>query len=536
MANVFKSGINRLMWVQTSPTITAHAIATSMAYDLRNDASQNPYVYNFISNTSLARFNTTTKAWQALTSPALAGTFGTGATSAFVPSFGAVGTIAAGATTTRFTLSTALPTAVALNGLATRSGVGTLGYKIRIIDSTAGKTEERYITSNTAGTTPTITVNSGFSFTPSTGARYELLAGRLFMLGASTLASGIFKSLEVATSTVATRSNTNLPATVSADSAFLVLDELYVPFDCAPGEGMVKGTALYDTGLNALVATATSSTTLTGQATGGDSVVVANEYRNFQIRIVQDVGNPAAVGQRRIIASHTAGASPAYTLGTAWTSTPSVGARYVIEQPNLLVLRSSATTTTYTYNYTDATINNGTNNIVADAWSTTYFSAGPANNAGGNMWMPSFGIQPNAARNERHSFNYFFRGGSVTTLDLFDIAGSITGTWTGAITYDGAAVVVGTGSTGTYSPFGLQGRYFYMNIYSATANAPQIYRFDVKNRNLAPYFKLSFVQTGGATSGSRMAAYVGIDGTAKYDMILLQAHLSSITQELIALV
>lgn len=38
----------------------------------------------------------------------------------------------------------------------------------------------------------------------------------------------------------------------------------------------------------------------------GDSLILANEYRNFQIRIVQDLTNPTAVGQRRIIASHTA--------------------------------------------------------------------------------------------------------------------------------------------------------------------------------------------------------------------------------------
>ena len=80
---------------------------------------------------------------------------------------------------------------------------------------------------------------------------------------------------------------------------------------------------------------------------------------------MQDTTTPAAVGQRRIIASHTAGASPVYTLGTAWTTQPSSSAKYVIELPNLILVRSSATTSVYTYNYTDATINNGTNSITA---------------------------------------------------------------------------------------------------------------------------------------------------------------------------
>ena len=56
----------------------------------------------------------------------------------FVPSFAAVGTIAAGATTTTFTLSTALGTAVGTNMLANRGGSGDYGFKIRIIDTTAG--------------------------------------------------------------------------------------------------------------------------------------------------------------------------------------------------------------------------------------------------------------------------------------------------------------------------------------------------------------------------------------------------------------
>ena len=354
------------------------------------------------------------------------------------------------------------------------------------------------------------------------------------MLGAGTLAAGAFRSFEPASSTLANRSITNLPATVGTDSAILVMDEMYVPFDHNPGEGMVKGATTYDTGLVALLATAAAASTITGQATGGDAVVLANEYRNFQVRIVADPTTPGSVGQRRIIASHTAGPSAVYTLGTAWTTQPSASARFVIEQPNLLVLRTTGNTTTYTYNYTDATVNNGTNSIAADAWSTTYFGAGPANNAVGNLWAPSFGIQPDPARNARHSFNYFFRGGAVT-LDLLDIAGSITGTWTGAITYDGNVNAFGTGTTGCYSPFGQEGRFTYVNVYVASA-VNQIYRFDAKNRVFSPYVPTDFIQAGTAAQGGRMAAYAAIDGTDTYDVVLLQSHLSTISQELIALV
>lgn len=537
MANTFKKVIDRLVWAQVAPSPTASAAATCMASDLRSDVSRNPFVYLLSSATVLNRFNIITKAWGPVTSPALAGTYAVGAAMAFAPSLAVVGTIAAGATTTSVILSTALPTAVGVNMLANRGGSGDYGYKLRIIDTVAGKTEERFIIGNTGGTTPTINVISAFTFTPSSGARYEILSGRVFMLSAGTTAANIWRSFEVGTNTLSSGlSTTNLPATIATDSDIIVLDEQYVPYDNNPGDGMIKGAFNYDSGLSAryaLAATATGASSLTGQATLGDSVVAANEYRNFQIRIVQDLTTPTSVGQRRVIASHTAGPSPVYTLGTAWTVTPSATAKYVIELPNLMLVRSSATTTVYTYNYSDSTINNGTNTIATNSWSTTYFGAAPAANATSGFWAPSWGIQPDVARNARQSFCYFFRGGA-TTVDLLDIAGSITGTWTSSIVYDGAATV-GTGSCGTYSPFDNEGRMFYINLYTASA-VNQMFRFDVQNRVLSPFTPTDFLQSGTAAAQKRMASYVALDGTDTYDVVLLLSHLSTVTQEMVVLI
>jgi hypothetical protein len=199
-------------------------------------------------------------------------------------------------------------------------------------------------------------------------------------------------------------------------------------------------------------------------------------------------------------------------------------------------VRSTAVTTVYTYNYGDATVNNGTNSIAAGAWSTTYFGAAPAANGAGGMWMPSFGIQPDANRNARHSFNYFFRGGAAVTLDVLDIAASITGTWSGAIVYEGSgAATIGTGTCGTYAPFENEGRMFYTNPYVAS-QVSQIFRFDVQNRVLSPYAPTDFLQTGTAALGKRMAAYAALDGTDTYDVVLLQSHLSTVAQELVVLV
>jgi hypothetical protein len=539
MANTFKKVIDRLMWAQVAPSPNASAAATSISSDLRSGISRNPFVYNLVSATVLNRFNIVSKGWNFIQSPALAGTLGVsaGSTSAFAPSLGLVGTIAAGATTSSVTLTTALPTAVGVNMLANRGGSGEYGFKIRIIGFASGKTEERYITGNSGGTNPTIQVLSPFTFTPALNDRYEIIAGRVFMLSAGSMVANAWRSFEVASNTLSTGlSIVNLPATVGTDSSLMVLDEQYTPYNCAPGEGMIKGTFTYDTGLEsrvALSATAAGASTLTGQATGGDAVVAANEFRNFQIRIVQDTVNPTAVGQRRIVASHTGGPSPVYTMGTAWTVTPSTSAKYVIELPNLMLLRSTATTTVYTYNYSDATVNNGTNNIATNSWSTTYFGVAPAANAVGGMWAPSWGIRPDAGRNARQSFCYFFRGGA-TTLDVLDIAGSITGTWTGNVVYDGA-VALTVGTCGAYSPFENEGRMFYMNIYVASA-INQMFRFDVQNRVLSPFTPTDFLQSGTAALGGRMAAYAAIDGTDTYDVVLLQSHLSTVAQEMVVLV
>jgi hypothetical protein len=345
----------------------------------------------------------------------------------------------------------------------------------------------------------------------------------------------------VATNTYADRSNTNLPASITTDSAATVLDEQYVPHNNRPGEGMVKGSFTYDTGLNSLTATASAASTLTGQATGGDAVIAANEYRNFQIRIVADSTTPASVGQRRVILHHTAGASPVYTLGAAWTTQPSATAKYVIELPNLVLLRTTANTSTYVYNYADASYT-GNVTIAANAWSATWIAAAPGNHGAGNVWAPSWGIQPDTPRNARHAFCFNFRGGSTITLDLLDLSGG-TGSptagapplWTGAVVYDGGSDNIATGSTAAYSPFGNEGRYTYMNIYVAS-QLSQMYRFDAANRVLSPHVATDFIQSGTATVGARMAAFAAIDGNDLYDVVLLQSNLSQLTQELIPLV
>ena len=533
MANIFKKAIDRMVWVSSTPAPIAHAAPFCLVSDLRSDVSRNPFVYQIASATVLNRYNIVTKGWNFVGSPGMAA-FAAGAAAVFAPSFAAQGTIAAGATTTSIPLTTSLPSIVGVNMLANRGGSGDYGFKIRVIGFTAGKTEERFIVGNTGGSTPTLLLDNPLTFTPTSSDRYELLSGRLMMLSSGAPTTGSWRSFEVGTNISNNLTTTNLP-TIGTDSSLVCLDEQYTPYDCKPGEGFIKGTFQYDNNVStrmALSATAAAAGTITGQASAGDAAVVANEYRNFQIRIVHDATTPASVGQRRIIASHTAGPSAVYTLGTNWTTTPSSSAKFVIEYPNLIILRTAATTQ-YVYNYTDATINNGTNNIAANAWSTTYFAAAANAGASGMMWMPSYGIRPDSAKNSRHSFLYCWRGTSAN-LDLFDISNTITGAWTNAIVIDGG-ITTTAAMSGCYAPFQNEGRMFYLNPYTAS-QVSQIFRFDVQNRVLSPFVPTDEVQSGTAAIGNRIACYVALDGTDTYDVVLLQSHLATRTQELIPLV
>jgi hypothetical protein len=538
MANLFKKVIDRQMWVQVAPAPNIHAAGQGISSDLRNDISRNPFIYQFASATVLNRFNIITKAWHFFGSPAVSA-FAAGAGAVFAPTHALSGNIGAGCTTTSIVTTTSI-TAVGVNMLANRGGSGDYGFKIRIIGNSeggSGKVEERWITGNTGGTTPTLLLNEALTFTPASGDTYEILSGRLFMLGSGALAAASWRSLEVATNVLTSLTNTNLPATVGTDFSSVALDEQYVPYNHLPGEGFVRGAGQYDgTSKYCLTATNSAAGTLTGQASGGDATVLQNEYRNFQIRIVADTSIPTAVNQRRIIASHTAGASPVYTLGSNWAVTPSTTAKYVIEYPNQILLWSSATAVTYTYNYGPATLNNGTNSITTGAWHVTYFGNRGGNMGAGCTTFASFGIQPDAAKNSRHSFIFSFRGGAFSTIDMLDIAGGTTGAWSNAIVYDGA-VVLTTGTCGKYCPYDNEGKFGYMNIYVVSAatgaGISQIFRFDVKNRVLSPFTPTDWLQVGAAAVGDRIATYVAIDGTDKYSVVLLMAHLSNITQEII---
>ena len=574
----FKPFIDKPLWMPEVSTPNAQAAGGSLAFGLRNNATGMRNIYQLVSNTVLNVYNPILTDWLPLPSPALAGTFGAGATAIFDPSQGARSKLLAGSTNITLNLdgfgngapaaatwtratTTATVTTTANHNFQTGQiltvtvssdtsaivlgnvtitvtaanqftftclnaggvsgtltigislGVGVLGnrgdgngFVIRVIDNGAGGTgltAEMSINTNTAGATPVVTLNNPLPFTPVAGSSFEVLSGRVFLLGAGVAATGIFKYFDIASTTFSGNlAFANLPATIATDSCGVAFSELYVSNDRVPSSGQVSGGATYDTNnvINCIQATASTATSVTGS---GMPALFADEYRNFQVRIVEDTINPTAVGQRRLITTHTSGSSAVFTV-SAFAITPSSSAKFVIENfDDYIVLSTSATASVYTYS------------ISANAWSTTTFGASTAVVGAGTCLALNFGITRDATGNSRQSFVYRIHGGATNTISVLDIAASTNGTWSNAITYANQNQTFTTGTCAVLDPVLAGGRYLYINV-----NATQrTVRFDLLDRVLDPCYYLRYPQ-GAAVAGSRMAISYYIDGSTKIGALL----------------
>lgn len=497
----FKQYLDLPTWRPEAVPFAAPGAGSSFAWDHRNNDNGSPYQYFLRSATNFEAHDPITGEWMALASPALAGTFGAGAAAVFHPSQGPRGQLAAGNTISRVVLSTALPAPVGINQLANR-GDGR-GFRIRVIDNVvggSGKIEERSVVGNTLGTTPTIMLDTPLSFTPGINTTYEIRAGRVYMLSAGALAAGIWKFYDIATNSFsANLATVNLPANIATDSNAVALSESHVPHDRAPGEGFVPGAGTYDGGKKCIVATATGATSITGAGMFAD--LAADEYRNFQVRVVEDSVNPTACNQRRRISTHTAGAAAVFTVA-AWAVMPSATAKFVIENDDdKIMLRSSAGAAVYNYN------------INANTWDTTTWAA-PVAHGTGVVFEQGFGYTRDTGVNARHSHVYCIRGGNSAAIDVLDIAGAATGAWANDIGYGKKAQLFTTGTSGAYDPGSLGGRLLHLNINGTQRFA----RFDMKNRVLdaGSYLRIT---AGVAQAGQRMANGLFIDGDTKLNIV-----------------
>ena len=491
-----KDQITPVTWNPLSPLKNQSGTALAMGAggcvvsDFRCGTNREDKLWILQATTGLYRYDLKNQGANILTSPALPA-LAAGSCSVFAPSHGPRGTIAAGATTTSVTLSTALPLAVGINQL--------VGETIRIVTNQAGqgRTEERTIVANTSGTTPVITVNAAFAAAPATSSIYEIHSGRLYMLASGALAASSFRYYDLATEAVADRSNTNLAGTIGTDSTAICLDELHVPIN-ANGANQNGASGLGYFGQ--LTATGIAATTLTGQAAGGDASVLANEYRNFQIRIVEDLTNPTAVGQRRRITSHTAGTSPVYTVPT-WSVTPSSTAKYVIENNNDIILWTTANTTTYRYEW------------VGNAWDTSTYAVRPSASGAGVQAYHLYNNTIDAAKVARYSQILSWRGAATADLDIFDISGATTGSWSGNVAYGnkGALNTVSTGGCGIYNPIDNE----ILFIATTTASVPPMMLKLSASPLKIEGFREPQALEGSAVVGARLGFGLFIDGSTK---------------------
>lgn len=376
-----------------SATAAAHFIASSRCYRQQQLLVQ--------SNTVAYLYNPSEDGWVQVPSPALAGTFGAGATGV-----GAAWTTGAASAVASLTATAGTTSSITTNQTLARD---LRGYSVQILAGpNAGETKT--IASNTVGANAVITFTaaSGSAFSASTV--YRIIAPRFYVLGAGTLAAGSFKAFDFATNTWVPLSITGLPATIGTDAKLVStpswLDNGYKQF--------ATGTA-----------TAGAASTLTN----GAKTWSVNQWANYQIRIVSGTG----AGQIRTIASNTA---TVITVSAAWATNPDNTSVYSIEgNDDFLYLIGNGAVAMYRYS------------ISTNTWTTL----APAPARGGapgagcsGHWVHSAPeadwTNESAIQNGR--FIYSFRGGAGALLDRYDIAANA---WS-AVTY---APTTETFTTGT---------------------------------------------------------------------------------------
>lgn len=424
------------------------------------------------SNTEAYIYNPSEDAWVQLASPALAGTFGAGAT----------GT--AGAWSTGSTIAAASLTATA----GTTSTITTnqplardlRGYKIHILAGpNAGAVLD--IVSNTVGANAVITVPAQASaFSASTV--YRLLTPRFYVLGAGTLAAGSFKVYDYATNTWTTLTQTGLPATIGTDGKLIATPSMT--------DGVFRQFA---TG----TATAGGASTLDNSA----KAWTANQWTNFQIRITAGTG----AGQIRTISANT---GTQITVSAAWTTQPDATSQYAIEgNDNFLYFMGNNAVTLYRYD------------IAANTWTTltpgVARAAAPVAGMSGH-WIHSveeadWSVE-NAILNGRRL--YSFRGnGSV--VDYYDIPSNA---WVNGITYSPSQESFGAGTK-----YALHGGRLYLQL-NATG---RWFCLDIARSELFPWSVMLYPQ-GAAAVGDTAFDVIYEDGATDIFYVYMLLNTSNI--------
>ena len=411
------------------------------------------------SSTDATMYNPSEDAWVILPSPALAGTFGAGAS----------GTAGAWSTGSTVGVASLTATAGTTSTFTTNQNFqrDLRGYKVHIL---AGPNNGAVldIVSNTTGASSIITVATQASaFSAST--IYRLLTPRFYVVSAGTLAAGSFRVYDYATNTWTTLTQTGLPATLGTDGKLVATPSMI--------DGAFK---------NFATGTATSATATTLTQTG--KTWAASQWINYQVRVTGGTG----AGQIRTITANTA---DTLTVAT-WTTTPDATSTYAIEgNDNFLYYLGNNAVTMYRYD------------IAANTWSTLAPTAARAAAPAAGMsahWVHS--VEASDWSSESAILNgrriYSFRGSAGGVLDYYDIA---LNTWVSGVAY---APNSETFTTGT--KYALHGGRLYI-MKEATG---RWFAYDFARSELFPWSTALYPQ-GAAVIGDTAFDVVYKDGATE---------------------
>jgi len=424
------------------------------------------------SNTVAYLYNPNEDGFVQVPSPALAGTFGAGATG--VATSWSTGTTVAAAslTATGGTTSTIITNQTLARDLR--------GYSIHILSGpNAGATLT--IVSNTIGANAVITVAAqGSAFSASTV--YRLCTPVFYVLGSGLLAAGSFRRYDFATNTWTTLAHATLPATLTTDSRLM-----------STPSWMDTGYLQFSTG----TATSATATTLVCSS----KTWTASQWINSQIRIVSGTG----AGQIRTI---TANDATSVTVA-AWTVQPDATSVFSIEG-NDDFLYYMGTNAVGLYRYS----------ITANTWALltpgAARAAAPAAGMSGH-WI--WGSTDSAWTNESAIINgrrlYSFRGTAGGVLDYYDIAAN---TWVSGVTYAPLTEVFGAGTK-----YALHGDKLYMQK-DATG---RWFVYSFVTNELDPWGTMTYTQ-GAAVVGDTAFAITYRDGATQIFYVYMILNTSSV--------
>jgi hypothetical protein len=388
--------------------------------------------------------------WVQIPSGALAGSFGAGACGEYHP-WSATYTASGGSTTT-------VTVAAATHNLS----YGNVGTVIEFVSSGTNSGLRRTITaidtsSGGAGTI-TLTLDSAVTTAVLSSHTFRLTTGRFFVLNAGTIAAGSFRIFDVATLSWSSPTTTGLPASIGTDGRLV----------CAYNYNEAQATG---------TATAGAATTLTNSA----KTWTTNQWTNYQVRITAGTG----LGQTRTIASNT---GTVLTVSAAWTTNPDATSKYEIEaNEDWIYYLGNGSVTMYRYS------------ISANTWTTlapTTARAGAPSLGMGAVVIGKSGETTWANESVILDGRYIYspRGGNVSTIDRFDIAGGTAGAgaWQ-AITY------VGTETFSTGSSYFAMGRYIYMRKDGTN----RFFKYSIRSNYVEP-FTTDLFPDGSPTVGQKI--------------------------------